>query len=133
MFNRHFPGKLVAMANDRKHILIVDDEEGIRESFKLILGDFYALSFAQNAADALDKIERTPLPHLILLDIKMPKMNGLELLKQLKTKNPSLPVIIVTGYQSVETAQEALKNGASDYIPKPFDSKEILEAVRKLL
>ena len=121
------------MANDRKHILIVDDEEGIRESFKLILGDFYALSFAQNAADALDKIERTPLPHLILLDIKMPKMSGLELLKQLKTKNPSLPVIIVTGYQSVETAQEALKNGASDYIPKPFDSKEILEAVRKLL
>ena len=120
------------MTTTRKHILIVDDEEGIRESFKLILGDFYTLSFACNAADALDKIDQNP-PHLMLLDIKMPKMNGLDFLKQLKVKKPKLPVIIVTGYQSVETAQEAIRNGASDYIPKPFDSKDILEAVKKLL
>jgi DNA-binding NtrC family response regulator len=119
------------MAKD-KRILIIDDEEGIRESFKLILGDFYQLTFACNADEADTKFASDSF-NLILLDIKMPRINGLEYLKKIKKAKPSLPVIIVTGYQSVETAQEAAKNGASDYIPKPFDSKHILESVKKLL
>jgi DNA-binding NtrC family response regulator len=120
------------MPNDRKHVLIVDDEEGIRESFKLILGSHYDLAFAVHAADAMQKIEADG-PDLVLLDIKMPKMNGLDFLKEIKKVRPSLPVIIVTGYQSVEMAQEAVRNGASDYIPKPFDSAHILDAVKKTL
>jgi len=120
------------MPNNKQRILIVDDEEGIRESFKLILGDMYHLSFAENGDEAMDKIS-SDNPSLVLLDIKMPRVNGLEVLKQIKNVQPKLPVIIVTGYQSVETAQEAVKNGASDYIPKPFESKQILSVVKSYL
>ena len=109
-------------------VLICDDEEGIRESFKLILEDQYSLHFANNGLEALEVL-KTLAPNLMLLDIKMPKMHGMELLKQVKKLKPQMPVIIVTGYQSVEMAQEALKLGASDYIPKPFESKQILKAV----
>lgn len=114
--------------NARPTILICDDEEGIRESFKLILSDMYDLTFAENGLKALELL-KTLSPAAMLLDIKMPKLNGMETLKQIKKLKPNLPVIIVTGYQSVELAQEALKNGAADYIPKPFDSKHILKVV----
>ena len=114
--------------NKKPTILICDDEEGIRESFKLILDGQYQLRFAMNGLEALEMLKSFS-PDLVLLDIKMPKMHGMEILKQVKKLKPSLPVIIVTGYQSVEMAQEALKNGAADYIPKPFESKEILKAV----
>ncbi len=113
-------------------VLICDDEEGIRESFKLILSDLYDLHFAENGLKGLEML-KTLSPAAMLLDIKMPKLNGMETLKQIKKLKPTLPVIIVTGYQSVELAQEALKNGASDYIPKPFDSKQILKAISKIL
>lgn len=109
-------------------ILICDDEEGIRESFKLILSDAYDLKFATNGLEALEMLQ-TLTPSAMLLDIKMPKLHGMEILKQIKQLKPSLPVLIVTGYQSVEMAQEALRNGAADYIPKPFESEYILKAV----
>ena len=113
-------------------LLICDDEEGIRESFKLILSDTYDLQFAANGLQALEML-KTLEPRVMLLDIKMPKIHGMEILKQIKKLKPSLPVIIVTGYQSVEMAQEALRNGASDYIPKPFESKQILKAVASVI
>ena len=101
-------------------------------TFKLILSDHYHLTFASNGIEAMERI-RQSRPELVMLDIKMPKINGLELLKEIKKLDRSLPVIIVTGYQSVETAQEALRNGATDYIPKPFESKQILKAVARVL
>ena len=113
-------------------ILICDDEEGIRESFKLILDEDYHLRFATNGPEALELL-KSFTPDLMMLDIKMPKMHGMEILKQVKKLKPKLPVIIVTGYQSVEMAQEALKLGAADYIPKPFETKEILKAVQNAL
>ncbi len=116
-----------------KRILICDDEEGLRESFKLILSDKYKLSFATNGLEALEMLEKDGAPDLVILDIKMPKLSGLEILKKIKDKEPKLPVIIVTGYQSVEMAQEALRSGAADYIPKPFESKQILNAVAKAI
>lgn len=115
-----------------KTILICDDEEGIRESFKLILDEHYRLEFATNGIEALDKL-KTLRPDLMLLDVKMPKLHGLEILKKIKQLRPTLPVIIVTGYQSIEMAQEALKAGAADYIPKPFDTAQILKAVKHAL
>ena len=119
-------------ADPRPTVLICDDEEGIRESFKLILSDLYDLKFAINGLEALDML-KTLSPDAMLLDIKMPKTHGLDILKQIKKLKPHLPVIIVTGYQNVEMAQEATRLGASDYIPKPFESRQILKAVSTAL
>ena len=113
-------------------VLVCDDEEGLRESFKLVLADTYNLRFVNNGLQALDLL-KTFTPDAMLLDIKMPKINGIDVLKQIKKLKPKLPVIIVTGYQSVETAQEAIKNGAADYIPKPFESKQILKSIAQVL
>lgn len=112
-------------------ILICDDEEGVRESFKLILEDSYTLSFAENGPKAIEQLKALS-PALVLLDIKMPKMHGLEILKEIKKLKPKVPVVIVSGYDSVELAQEAIKLGASDYIPKPFKSQQILTLVRSV-
>jgi len=114
-------------------ILICDDEEGIRESLKLILGDHYDLTLTDSGEQCIECLNNDKNIGLVLLDIKMPKVNGLEVLKAIKEKTPELDVIIVTGYKSVETASEATALGASGYIVKPFQSDEILEAVGKII
>ena len=68
---------------------------------------------------------------MALLDIKMPKVNGLDVLQEIKSKYPKVKIIMVTGYRSVETAAEAARLGASGYIIKPFKAKEILEVVKR--
>ena len=114
-------------------VLICDDEEGIRESLKLILSDFYELILTKDGTQALDCLGKSEDIGLVLMDIKMPKVNGLDVLKQVNDKYPSLPVIIVTGYKSTETAMEAVRLGASGYIVKPFKSEEILATVKSRL
>lgn len=114
-------------------ILICDDEEGIRESLKLILGDHYDLALTDSGEQCLEVLKNDKTIGLVLLDIKMPKVNGLEVLKAIKDGHPGLNVIIITGYKSVETASEASALGASGYIVKPFKSDEILEAVGKII
>ena len=112
----------------RPRILIADDEEGIRESLNLILGEDYDLAFAKDGEETLAKLKADEF-ELALVDIKMPKLDGLEVLRQLKGKL-STPVIVLTAYQSVELAKEAIKLGASDYLPKPFERDQIINAVR---
>lgn len=114
-----------------KKILICDDEEGIRESLKLILGDFYEMIVVENGLQALETLKSAADVGVLLMDIKMPKVHGLDVLREVKTKYPGLPVIMITGYRSVETAAEAAQRGASGYIVKPFKADEILDAVRK--
>ena len=114
-------------------VLIVDDEIGVRESLKLILGEKYDLTEACDGAECLKRLKENPQIDLVLIDIKMPKANGLDVLRQIKTVNPEMKIIVVTGYRSVDTAQEAINRGASDYVVKPFASKDILEAVEKAL
>ncbi|MFC1709663.1 response regulator [Candidatus Omnitrophota bacterium] len=116
---------------DKKRILICDDEVGIRESLSLILNDNYELSFCNNGQECLDCLTTGENFDLTLLDIKMPKLSGLDILKRIKEKNPDLKVIIITGYKSIETASQAVKAGAVDYIVKPFSSKEILKSVER--
>ncbi len=118
---------------ENKKILIVDDEEGIRESLKLILGDHYNLILTEDSEQALECVDNAKDIGLVLMDIKMPKMNGLEVLSEIKKKCPDLKVIIVTGYKSVETATEAVRLGASGYIVKPFKSEEVLATVKSAL
>lgn len=113
----------------RKRILVADDEEGIRESLNLILGDQYDLTFAIDGEQALAAAAKDGID-LILLDIKMPKLDGLEVLRRLKAQGSSKPVLVLTAYQSVELAKEAIKLGARDYLPKPFEREQILKAVK---
>lgn len=116
----------------KPRILIADDEEGIRESINLILEEDYDVAFATNGEEALAKLQADAFD-LVLLDIKMPKLDGLEVLKRLKASNRTTPVIMLTAYQSVELAKEAVKLGARDYLPKPFDRERVLSSVRDIL
>ena len=115
----------------KKQILICDDELGIRESLNLILKDNYEISFCNNGQESLRLLDTGKDFDLLLLDIKMPRMSGLDVLRKIKEKNPELKVIIITGYKSVETATEAINVGAVDYIVKPFSSKDILKSVER--
>lgn len=117
----------------KKRILICDDEEGIRESLKLILQDDYELSFANDGDQCLAYLKQKPDIGLVLLDIKMPKISGLDVLKHIKKIKPDTKVVIVSGYKSVETATEAVHLGADDYITKPFEKKDVLSVVRKVV
>lgn len=114
-------------------ILICDDEEGVRESLNLILSESYELIPALNGEEAIARLKDTPDIKAVLLDIKMPKKSGLDTLKEIKSFNKQIPVIIVTGYQSVETAAEAIKAGAANYIVKPLDKRLVLETIEKIL
>ena len=116
----------------RKSILVCDDEEGVRESLKLILEKEYDVIFAANGGEAVQKMKTLPVD-LVILDIKMPRKDGLETLRELKKIKPSAKVIIATGYRSVDTAQEASRLGATDYITKPFDRNSILATAKKYL
>ena len=115
------------------HVLIVDDEQSIRSSLKGILGDEgYEVSQAGDASQALEVLD-SEAPELVLLDIWMPGMDGLELLEVLGRRHPGLPVIMISGHGTVETAVKATRLGAFDFIEKPLDMDKILVAVRNAL
>ena len=116
-----------------KKVLICDDEEGIRESLKLILSDFYNLTVTTSGQQCLEMIDKDPTIGIVLIDIKMPRVSGLDILKEIKKKRKDLNVVMVTGYKSVETAAEATKAGASGYIVKPFKADDILDTVKRNL
>jgi YesN/AraC family two-component response regulator len=115
----------------KKSILICDDEEGIRESLKLIFEKEYDLLFAANGHEAIDLLNKNGVD-IVIMDIKMPRMDGIETMRKLKEIKPNLKILVTSGYKSVETAKEAISAGASDYMVKPFDRGEILKAVKKL-
>ena len=112
-------------------VLIADDEEGIRESVSLILGEDYDLTIVEDGQQALTQLTRGKFD-LALLDIKMPKLDGLEIMKRLKQQKIDTPVLVLTAYQSIELAKEAVKLGALDYLPKPFDRERILQAIHEI-
>ena len=116
----------------KKSILICDDEEGIRESLKLILENEYDLLFASNGDEAINIIKKSHVD-AVIMDIKMPKMDGIETIKKLKEIKPKVEVLVTSGYKSVETAQEAINAGASNYIVKPFERAEVVKAVKKII
>jgi two-component system, NtrC family, response regulator HydG len=114
-------------------ILIVDDEPVVRESLEQWFSDEgYTVHVAPNGKEALGLIARHAFD-LALLDIKMPGMDGMELQGKLHEAEPDLPILIMTGYASVETAVQALKQGAYDYITKPVDPDVLSHAVSKAI
>lgn len=111
-------------------ILVVDDELGPREALRLILQDHYEISTAQNGHQALDYLSKNEFD-LVILDIRMPDVNGIDLLAEVKKKVPETEVVMITAYASVDTAASALRLGALDYLIKPFDRKAVMEVVEK--
>ncbi len=111
-------------------ILIVDDEESVRESLQSwFIEDGYRVASAENAKKALTILESDEFD-IILADIKMPGMDGLEMLRRIKAHNNEAIVIVMTAFATVDTAVKALKDGAFDYITKPFDPDDLTHLIR---
>jgi len=114
------------------NILVVDDEVNVIESFRQLLEDDYRVSTATSGEEALEKVEKENLD-LILLDIKMPGMDGIEVLRRIGELKENVDVIMVTAVNTMKTAIEAMKLGAYDYITKPFDVDEVIVSINKAL
>ncbi|MDQ3491315.1 MAG: sigma-54 dependent transcriptional regulator [Acidobacteriota bacterium] len=115
------------------NILIVDDELSYRQLLSLVFeGDGHTLRSAVNGREALNLLQSEPAD-LVISDVKMPDMDGIEMLRAVRETQPDLGVILMTAFASVETAREAFKLGADDFIQKPFDVEELKLIVRKTL
>ena len=114
-------------------ILVVDNEKTVCDSIKKILSrKGYSVDNTLNADEAVDKIKNNSYD-LLITDLMMPNISGMELLRIVKEHYPELEVVVVTGYASIDTAVEATKLGAADYLPKPFTPAELTEITRKAL
>ncbi|MEN8257053.1 MAG: sigma-54 dependent transcriptional regulator [Thermodesulfobacteriota bacterium] len=117
------------MSTSSNKILIVDDDQDVRIGlFETLSRGKFQVMAAENVTMALEMVADNQ-PDLVLADLKMPDGNGLDLLKKIKVQVPELPVILVTGHASVDTAVEAMRLGAQDYILKPFQREAVLETV----
>ncbi len=114
-------------------ILVIDDERSIRNTLKEILEyEKYQVDVAENAKQALEHVKSNEY-HIILCDIKMPEVDGLELLPQLIEIHPDTPVVIISGHGNIDTAVEAIKKGAYDFIEKPLDLNRLLITIRNAM
>ncbi|MBI4595728.1 MAG: sigma-54-dependent Fis family transcriptional regulator [Candidatus Tectomicrobia bacterium] len=114
------------------HILVVDDEDPIRHAISNFLKEEnYLLDEASDGPQALEKLQVANY-HIVITDLNMPGLTGLELLRKIKEEQPYIQVVLITGYGSITSAVEAMKFGAADYITKPFDLDEILRVVQGL-
>src|SRR5512147_2365878 len=121
------------MKAETAKILVVDDERDICRALEFLLSrEGYRVTTAYNGQDAVKKIETEEFD-LVISDLKMEGMTGLEVLEKALEINPNLIVIIMTAFASVESAVEAMKKGASDYIVKPFINEDVKMTVRRLL
>ncbi|HEY7437606.1 MAG TPA: response regulator [Methylomirabilota bacterium] len=118
--------------SDRPKVLVVDDEMGPRESLRMILKPRYEIATAESGEAALQTLS-TFHPDLIFMDIKMPQMDGIELLRRIKGTDPSIEVVMITAYASLETVKNALTHGAFEYLIKPFSRQDLEETARRAL
>jgi len=120
-------------ARDAETILVVDDEPGVRESVRGVLTDEgYRVVEAEDGRDAL-QLMATERPRLVILDIWMPEMDGIELLRHIRDSHPGTPVVVISGHGNIETAVTATKLGAFDFIEKPFSLDGLLHVVDRAL
>ena len=118
---------------DKIRILVVDDDDKILYAFKQVLRqDGYRCSVAMNGEEALVKVA-SEKPELVFMDITMPGLDGLETLRQIKERNKSVPVIMITGHGTMQTAIKAIQLGAFDYLTKPLDVNKVREVTRRVL
>jgi DNA-binding NtrC family response regulator len=108
-----------------KYILVIDDEDDVLELLKELIEKMgYNALTASNAQEALDILDNTKVD-VIISDLLMPEMDGIELLKRVKARKGDIPFLVITGHPTVETAVDAIKKGAYDYLPKPFQMQDV--------
>ena len=117
---------------DRYHILICDDEESVRESLRAYLENSYELSFAETGQEALDNISNNAFD-LLIIDIKMPGISGLEAIRQIKDAKPEQKIIVLSGYESISVAEQASKYNITSYLTKPVSKDKLLKTVSESL
>ena len=113
-------------------ILVVDDELGPRESLRMLLKPAYQITTDDSGRAALNMLAQVR-PDVVILDIKMPEMDGLEVLRRVKRADPSIEVVMITAYASLETVKLALTHGAFEYLIKPFSRQDLEDVVRRAL
>jgi len=116
--------------SSKERVLVIDDELAPRESIRMVLKDKYNVSTAAGAIEGLDMLSNDPFD-LVVMDIRMPRMDGITALQEIKKKYPDTEVILLTAYASLETAKDATRYGAFDYLLKPFDKDDILMVIEK--
>jgi two-component system chemotaxis response regulator CheY len=110
-------------------VMIVEDEGDIRNLYSIILrSGGYEVIEAVDGQDALDKFTETPCD-MVITDMNMPRMNGLELIKELRRRNQNIYIILITGYGTSETEKRAFSLGSNEYIPKPFEVEYLRDRV----
>ncbi len=115
------------------YILLVDDEANVRTVFSDVLKRVgYQVKAVEDGQEAIKEVEEKTY-NLALVDLRMPTMDGIEILENIKKRKPQIPVIIYTGHGSITTAVEAMRKGASDYLNKPFSPEELKLSIRKAL
>ncbi len=130
MLTEKFPAVATPVSAERPAVLVVDDEYGPRESIAFSLSGEFAVDTAERAKEALAKLQTRPYA-AVVLDIRMPEMDGIRALEELRKIDPHVSVIMLTGYGTLLTAQQAMVAGANQYLRKPPDIPELIEAVRK--
>lgn len=120
------------MERRKNTILIVEDEVGARDSLWMILKPFNNLYSADTGEAAIEILEERDVD-LVTLDLKMPGMQGVDLLREIKRRKPNVEVIIITGYGTLKSAMDGIRFGASDYILKPFNVAELLSSINRVL
>ena len=118
--------------NNKATILVVDDEHGVRQSFNIVLKDEYNVLLAGTGVEAIDIFTKNTID-LILLDILLPDINGVDLLEKLKEVDPNTEIIMVTAVKEIPTAVKAIKLGAYEYVSKPFVVDEVLALINRAL
>ena len=112
--------------SDKNRILIVDDDEGVRQSYlRSLEGISRNVEAASDGTEALQTMERYPFD-VVLLDLRMPGLDGLSVLRTIKQKWPDSEVVIITGYPTVDSAKEAVRLGAFDYVAKPVGPQDVI-------
>jgi DNA-binding NtrC family response regulator len=114
-------------------VLVIDDEQIVLDSVKRILAaEDYEVDVSLSSREGLDRAIQKPYD-LVLTDIRMPEIGGMRILRDVKRAKPSVPVVIITGYATVQNAVQAMKLGATDYVEKPFTPEQLIDVVRKAL
>lgn len=111
-------------------LLLVDDEFGVRESLKMVFGKAYDLLEADSVDSALAKVEEAR-PDVVLLDVLMPRADGLQALQRIKAIHPNCAVIMLTGVNTQQLATKAIDSGAFDFVGKPFDINDLRQKVAR--